>query len=402
MLFWIVAGAMAVSVLGLLARALNATPRGGAKAPADQAVYRDQLEEVGRDLARGLLAPDEAERARAEVARRLLAADRVEPPRLTDAPRAATRLATAATALVVLGSFVAYPMLGRPGAEDLPRGQRLAVARALRDGRPSQAQAEAQAAPIPPAPAPERYLEMVEELRRLVPTRPGDLRGWELLALHEAKLGRYAEAARAQQRVLALKGGRTTAEDWLGLADRLVAAAGGLVSPEAEAALAHLAERDPSSPGLLYYLGLLEAQTGRPDLAFPLWKRLVDGAPSDDPHRGLALGQIEEVAWLAGLDAPLVPQDAPSADEAAAVEMTPAAREEMIRAMVDGLATRLAAQGGPVEDWGRLVTSLAALGEWSSAEQALKEARAIFAQEAASLEALDEAARAGGMTPAEP
>ena len=43
--------------------------------------------------------------------------------------------------------------------------------------------------------------------------------------------------------------------------------------------------------------------------------------------------------------------------------MTPEDRQAMIQGMVDGLADRLATEGGPVEDWARLITSLGVLGE---------------------------------------
>ena len=40
------------------------------------AVYRDQLAEIDRDLARGLLTAEQAETARAEIGRRILALDK--------------------------------------------------------------------------------------------------------------------------------------------------------------------------------------------------------------------------------------------------------------------------------------------------------------------------------------
>jgi cytochrome c-type biogenesis protein CcmH len=86
-----------------------------------------------------------------------------------------------AAVVVVLGSLVLYSVIGRPGAEDLPRAERLALAQELRDARPSQAEAEAaalQAFPPPEPQAPADYLKMMEELRRVVPTRPEDLQGW--------------------------------------------------------------------------------------------------------------------------------------------------------------------------------------------------------------------------------
>ena len=74
MLFWIIAAALAFAVAGLIAatalRARAADEPGG----ADVAVYRAQLAEVDRDLARGVIGEDEAARLSNEISRRLLAA----------------------------------------------------------------------------------------------------------------------------------------------------------------------------------------------------------------------------------------------------------------------------------------------------------------------------------------
>jgi len=76
MTFWIVAAALAVGIGVLLALALI-RGRPGAEPPAayDLRVYRDQLGEIERDAARGIISGDEAERMRSEVSRRILAAD---------------------------------------------------------------------------------------------------------------------------------------------------------------------------------------------------------------------------------------------------------------------------------------------------------------------------------------
>jgi RNase H-fold protein (predicted Holliday junction resolvase) len=171
----------------------------------------------------------------------------------------------------------------------------------------------------------------------------------------------------------------------------MVAAAGGTVTPEAESVLGEIAEREPENLGLHYYLGLLEAQTGRPDRAFPLWRKVVEEMPEGSLHRRLALGQIEEVAWLAGVDyeAPASPAPpGPTEDEmAATAEMDPAQREEMIRGMVESLASRLASEGGPAADWARLIASLGVLGD-------AERAQAILTRRAGSFEGDCRAAQA--------
>jgi cytochrome c-type biogenesis protein CcmH len=402
MLFWIVAGTLAALVAWLLARPLLAAEPEAPLASPDQAIYRDQLAEVERDLARGVLAPAEAERARTEIARRLLAADRAGPVALRPAPRRAALIAAVLTAaVVVMGSLLLYSALGAPGAEDLPRAERLADAERALQARPSQAEAEAEVAeafaPAEPE-VPAEYLAMIEELRQVVPTRPDDLQGWELLALHEARLGNYAAAARAQERVIAIKGEDATVADHLALADRMVVAAGGRVTPEAEAVLDAIAARDPGNLGLLYYLGLLDAQIGRYDLAFPLWRMVVEQADPESLHHRLAAGQIEEVAWRAGVDYTLPAASGPSPEEvAAAQEMDPEARAEMIRGMVDQLSARLASEGGPPEDWARLIASLGVLGDTDQASAILAEARTAFAASPEAQQLLDEAASRAGL-----
>src|SRR5690242_17609174 len=67
-------------------------------AGSDVAVYRDQLDEVERDRASGLIGDREAETARIEVSRRLIAAADVAAP----APAAGSPFRRRAVALVAL------------------------------------------------------------------------------------------------------------------------------------------------------------------------------------------------------------------------------------------------------------------------------------------------------------
>jgi cytochrome c-type biogenesis protein CcmH len=79
MLFWVIAAVLTaivtLALLGPVARARSAAFR---RRPArhDMEVYRDQLAEVDRDLADGLVDEAQAEVARTEISRRLLAASR--------------------------------------------------------------------------------------------------------------------------------------------------------------------------------------------------------------------------------------------------------------------------------------------------------------------------------------
>jgi len=406
MLFWIVAGLLAALVAVLLARPLLRPGAEGPQAPPDQAIYRDQLAEVERDLARGVLAPGEAERARTEIARRLLAADRAGTAVLREAPRrAAVVMAALSAFVVVMGSLLLYTALGHPGDRDLPRSARLAEAERLYATRPSQVEAEAQAAAAQAVPLPEPPEDVratIEQLREAARSGEADADSLVFLAFVEMRLGDAAEAARVQRLVLDKKGAEVTLEDRARLLDYMVAAAEGRVTPEAETVLAGMREADAMDPAVLYYSGLLFATTGRPDEAFPFWRTLVEKAPAEDPYRQMAEGAVEDLAWMAGVDYTL-PTAASSAgpseaDMAAAADMSPEEREQMIRGMVDQLSERLASAGGPPEDWARLISSLGILGDTEQANAILAEARTAFAASPEAQALLDQAAESAGLT----
>ncbi|MGR3495108.1 c-type cytochrome biogenesis protein CcmI, partial [Citreimonas sp.] len=388
-LFWGVTGLMALAVAALLALAVLRGRRDVAPAQAsDLRVYRDQLSEIDRDLARGTIPAEEAERLRTEVSRRILAADsaaRGDAAR-PEQPRAASAgVAALAAVLVVAGAFVLYGRLGAPGYPDLPRQGRIAAAEDARQTRPSQAEAESGLPATQSPDADPDYLALVQQLRGAVAERPNDLQGLALLARSEAALGNYVAAYQAQQAIIEAKGDAATADDYADLADMMILAAGGYVSPQAERALDAALTRDPRNGVARYYAGLMMAQTGRPDLAFNTWDRLLRESPADAPWLQPIRAQIEDIAWRAGMaDYTLPePQAAPrgptAEDMENAAEMTPEQRMEMIRGMVSGLSDRLATEGGPPEDWARLITALGVLGETDRARAIWSEARSVFA-----------------------
>ena len=148
MIFWILASLIALGVAGLLALTLLRTRSAAAPEPAaayDLRVYRDQLKEIDRDLARGTIAEADAERVRTEVARRILAADtRIRAAAGAAASRGPARIAALLLiAAVTGGSLLLYGRIGAPGYGDLGLERRLQIAETLRASRPGQAMAEA-------------------------------------------------------------------------------------------------------------------------------------------------------------------------------------------------------------------------------------------------------------------
>jgi len=408
--FWLMVTGLAAIVALPLVLVLWRGREAAQPAPAyDLQVYRDQLAELDRDRARGILSQADADRARIEISRRILEADRelaASAPDDTAARRGDAMLAALVALVVIGGGLGLYAVLGVPGARDLPRAERLAALDAAHAERPSQAAAEAARGPeeeTVPEGMDAEYLALVRQLRGLVAERPGDPEGNALLARHEAALGRFAAAHGAKAREIAAKADAATARDHAQLAEFMILAAGGYVSPEAEAALAASLSRNPAEPTARYYLGLMFAQAGRHDRAFEIWRGLLAEGPADAPWIAPVREQIPQVARLAGrrLDPALLaaePEGGPTAaDMAAAAEMTEADRAAMIRGMVSGLEARLGAEGGTPGDWARLIRALGVLGEHERAQSAWQEARAAFAGDYAALAALDGAAADAGV-----
>jgi cytochrome c-type biogenesis protein CcmH len=412
MTFWIIISVLALAVSILLALAII-RGRSAEEPPAayDLRVYRDQLTEVDRDLARGVIGPDDAERIRAEVSRRILAADTQLQKGMQEGAQPKTlAMIVAGVALLAMvgGSVWVYSRLGAPGYPDMALASRIEAANEARVNRISQSEAEEKvpAGATVQAPSPD-FIRLMEQLRTAVAERPRDLQGAQLLARNEAALGNFAAARKAQARVLSIKGDQATADDYVDYADMMVLAAGGYVSPEAEAALRAALTRDPQNGPARYYVGLLQAQTGRPDNAFRTWEAALREGPPDAAWITAIRAQIEEMAFRAGVNYTLPPEGqapatapaGPTAEDIAnAQDMTAEDRMAMIRNMVQSLSDRLALQGGNSTEWARLIGALGVLGDERQARVIWQEAQSVFWDSPEGLAEVNEAARQAGLT----
>jgi cytochrome c-type biogenesis protein CcmH len=397
-LFWAVVVGLAAMVGVVLVQALRRGAQPVQSHP-DISVYRDQLAEVERDLARGVLSGDEAQRLTTEVSRRLLDADRAAQA-AAPATRAGLALPLTAIATLLAASVALYNWLGAPGYLDLPLATRIAMADEAFANRPTQAQAEALTPAQPPAEIAPDFQSLIDKLRAAVKDRPDDQQGLELLARNEAALGNFAAAARAQSHLVDLLGERATPEQRLGAAQMMIAAAGGYVSPEAEIHLVAVLQADPQNPMARYFSGLMFGQNGRPDRTFALWQPLLAEGPPDAPWIAAIETDIAAVAAEAGIRYQAPAASGPSqADMQAAGEMSAQDREAMIAGMVDQLETRLLAEGGPVEDWVKLIGALGVLAQPDRGRAALAAGEVALAADPAALAALREAAAAAGFAP---
>lgn len=396
--FWALAVVLAAVVLAIL---IAAARRGGARGnrgAADIVIYKDQLAEIERDLARGTITAEEAARLRGEVGHRLLEADRAQsgpagPMARSDvAPGGMPWVALGLTAAtVVAGSILVYDRLGAPGYPDMPLEPRLAGLDAAIAGRPTQA----------------------EELARLgVSEDPGlaalrtalaaetDAGALRATFAQRFGAGEVREAVVTSERLLAVLGADATAADHANRALALVAEAQGYVSPEAEAELRAALTLDLTNGVARYLVGEMFLQGGRFDQAFRFWRPLIEDGDPNAPWVASIRERIGMVADLAGIRYELPGAAGPDAgDMAAAAEMSPEDRQAMIEGMVAQLSERLASDGGSVEDWERLIRSLAVLERLDEAQRIYDEAIVKFEGRPAEQSFLRMAAVESGLNP---
>ena len=251
---------------------------------------------------------------------------------------------------------------------------------------------------------------------------PDDRRGWEVLAPVYMRLGRFADAASAYHQAIRLGDDAPLLRAEFG--EALVAMADGVVTADARAEF----DRARDLPMAKFYLALAAEQDGKTEAAKAAYSALAPAAKGDAPWmRGLRArlaalggdaaqadfapqqrkmiegmvhgladrlaskgGNAEEwgrliraysalapaakggAPWMRGLRARLAALDGGTAAAQAAF---PPEQRKMIEGMVQGLADRLASQGGDAAEWGRLIRAYSVLHEPDKARDALASAR---------------------------
>lgn len=387
MLVWFVLAVLTAIVLFVLLRPLMVA-RGEARVAEsfDAAIYRDQLNEIESDRARGLIGETEAEAARIEIARRLLAAD--EKARATG--RAKTTGGIAKAAILIVGAALPVLSLGLYLTYGSPRLPDQPLAARLQD------------------PANEQNIEaLVARVEARLRAHPDEGEGWEAIAPIYLRWGRYNEAVEAYARAVALLG--PSAKRLSGQGQAIVLANDGLVTPQARQALEEALKRDETLIEPRILIAIAKEQDGQFKEAVEDWRTLLANAKDDEPWRAMVEKRMQAAeAHLAGTPPATEPPaqaaagqegaTGPSgADIAAAEAMDPAQRQAMIEQMVQRLATRLDEGGGSITDWLRLVRAYTVLERRDDAVKALDRAKTEFSGDSQALEELDRLAAELGL-----
>jgi cytochrome c-type biogenesis protein CcmH len=374
--FALMTAAAIYAVLWPLSR--HAAARGG----SDVAVYRDQLDEIARDRASGLIGEAEAQAAKVEVSRRLIAAaDAAEKSVPASAGSSLwRRRATAAAGLVLLpvGAVALYLMVGSPQLPGEPLQARL---RAIHNDRSIAA--------------------LVKQVEDHLAQHPDDARGYAVLAPVYLQLGRFAEAVQADRKVLALAG--ETAERQADLGEALTAQANGVVTEEAKSAFARALKLDANDPKAEFFAGVAAVQDGDRNKASTIWHAMLEKAPPNAPWVATV---SEALSRLGGKAPPLAstspaaggnPPGPSAADVAAASKLSAQDRDVMVRGMVAQLADRLKRNGDDVEGWQRLLRAYIVLNERDKAHAAAEEARRALAKDPDKLRRIEDVIKGLGI-----
>ena len=367
MTLWFVFALMTVAaifaVLWPLGRSARAQNQG-----SEVVVYKDQLTEIERDLASGLIAAPEAEAARVEISRRLLAAAGSEP---VSEPKSSLKWRRAAAVLALVGlplvAIGVYVPLGSPRLQDFPLAQR---ERGSGSGMAGSLE------------------NLVVQVEQHLEKNPTDGRGWNVLAPVLERLGRFDDAVRAYRNSITYNGESPERRSDLG--EAISAAAGGVVTAEAKTEFERAHALNADDPKANYFLGLAAEQDGRKDDAATIWRALLAKAPADAPWRPLVQSSLVRVG---GGTMPALSDETIAASK----DMSEGDRGAMVRGMVERLATRLKQNSDDVEGWLRLVRAYLVMGDRDKAVGASSDARQAVAKDTERLRQLNEGLKTLGL-----
>jgi len=357
---WVVLALMTAAVLATLLRPLLRVGAPAAdRAGYDVVVYRDQLDELTRDAARGTISATEAAAARIEIERRLLAI--VPKPGVPKsdalAPRPARLTALLVMVIVPIAAVGLYLELGEPDLPDQPLSARAAERPLLADD-----------GSLDPAKV---KIALEAKLR----VDPSSLDGWLLLGRTDASLGAWDDGKAAYAQAATLSHDRPDVLEAYG--ELLVGAAGGEVTEPATALFTRAAAADGNRIKARYYLALGAAQQGDLAQAIAGFKALEADAPAGAPWRATVVELRQEAERrLAGGPAPTPDLPAGAPDDPAAAQigkLPPGEQGQAIRGMVEGLAARLQANPDDLPGWQRLARAYVVLGEGQKAEAAYRQ-----------------------------
>ena len=308
--FWISTGLLTLLVLAVLCWPLlrRHGGAGASRKAINTAIYRDQLAELERDLASGVLSQADYGSARDELERRVLedvAIDEAAPAGNT--PRRLPRTALALAVTLPLAAAVLYVVLGTPAALDP----------AAREGQ------QASAAEIE---------KMVDALAAKLEKDPGNLEGWAMLGRSYMVTGRFADAAKAFDKAGAAM--EASSEMMLQVAELSAELNQGRVEGRGRDLLQRVLKDEPQNPQALVLAGTDAFFRSNFADAVRHWEAVLAMLPPGSPDaQNLAAGIEKAKSQLGAGKASASPNTSPKAGTEAAAGKTVSGRVDLAPAL---------------------------------------------------------------------
>jgi cytochrome c-type biogenesis protein CcmH len=191
-IFWLIASAMTLLILGLLLWPLLKRTNKAVTGEQEKtlSIFRQQFAELEQDLANGVITNELYQQARQELERRLLEETGTTETAPTKALRQVSSrpVAFALAIIVPTVSGLLYWQLGNPLAMTQPSAASLSARGSSEDVHPTTDSLEA----------------LIEQLKQKMEQNPNDGMGWVLLARSYVGMGRNAEAVQVFEKAVTL------------------------------------------------------------------------------------------------------------------------------------------------------------------------------------------------------
>ena len=373
MIFWV---ASVVILLGVFIAIIVPITRARANSSHEYnaTIYYDQLNEIKRDLDRGLLSPLDGEALKAEIEKRLETNEKNITAEATNKQKKPSTRIPIVMAILMAGvipfmSYGLYFYLGSPEKKDLPFAKRKPVSSVDTTNVKMDV--------------------LVKKLRKRLDQDPDQLKGWILLGKSLVNLNRFDDASKAFKRALEIAPNRAEIASFA--AETSFMAQGGEFNQEVRYFFKLAQKINPREHKALYYLGLDAFMEKKYSTAIQYWVDLISispvGAPWLDSVRDRLIvaskaGKLKISSFASRVksqrlnDNQQSPEPSPTQEDIKnANDMSEKERKIFIRSMVDRLAERLKSEPNNLNGWRRLARAYRVLGEKQNA--ALVEKRII-------------------------
>ena len=283
--FWIIAALFILLALWFVLPPLlqkSSDDEGDDLRAANVLIYQDQSREMEADLKNGLVSEEQYQQDKEELERRLL--DDVNAPHSDSSSSPATRKFAYGLGMAIpIGVVAFYFVIGNPkGLSPSLTSAEMASPATQQGGAMSNQQIAAN----------------VEKLARRLEQNPNDAQGWLMLARSYTLMERFADAASAYERAIALNG--NDASIWADYAEASAIANGQRLAGKPTDAINRALQIDPKNAKALDLAGSAAYQAGDYKKAIGYWQKLLAQLPAGSEELRTISEQITKAKQLAG------------------------------------------------------------------------------------------------------